>query len=105
MDMNVTNWINKRTLLLLQTVVFIAWVSLDPLNVEIIVPVEKIGSIKKGMKVDVLPDSAVVDKYKAGVIIVDSVIDAASSTFGVRLKQPNSSHGIPAGLKCKIKFP
>ena len=80
-------------------------VSIDPLYVEVIVPVERFGSIEKGMVAEIFPESPVGGTYKAKVIIVESVIDAASGTFGVRLELANSDHKIPAGLKCKIEFP
>jgi multidrug efflux pump subunit AcrA (membrane-fusion protein) len=38
------------------------------------------------------------------VAVVDRVVDAASSTFRVRLELPNPQHRIPAGLKCKVTF-
>jgi hypothetical protein len=37
--------------------------------------------------------------------VVDPVIDAASGTFGVRLELPNSDYRLPAGLRCKVRFP
>ncbi|MFN0162035.1 MAG: hypothetical protein ACKVQQ_12450, partial [Burkholderiales bacterium] len=33
---------------------------------------------------------------------VDRVIDAASSTFRVRLELPNPDAKLPAGLRCKV---
>jgi membrane fusion protein (multidrug efflux system) len=43
-------------------------------------------------------------RYTAKVAIVDRVIDAGSSTFGVRLSLPNAGGEIPAGLHCKVSF-
>ena len=37
--------------------------------------------------------------------VVDRVVDAASGTFGVRLELPNPNYALPAGLKCKVRFP
>ncbi len=78
--------------------------SIDPLNVEVIVPVRYYGSIKRGMKADVRPESPVGGTYRGKVIIVDKVIDAASGTFGVRVELPNKDLRLPAGLKGKIRF-
>lgn len=39
------------------------------------------------------------------VTVVDRVVDAASGTFGVRLALPNADYRLPAGLKCKVRFP
>jgi hypothetical protein len=32
------------------------------------------------------------------------MIDAASSTFGVRLILPNPGNAIPAGIRCTVQF-
>jgi len=78
---------------------------INPLHVEVIVPVERLGTIRKGMRAEVYPAAPVGGKYEAKVAIVDQVIDAASGTFGVRLILPNPKHKLPAGLKCKVEFP
>jgi RND family efflux transporter MFP subunit len=78
---------------------------INPLYVEVVVPVEKFGEIKIGMKAAVRPELPIQGKYTARVIIVDRVIDAASGTFGVRLEMPNPDYRLPAGLKCKVVFP
>lgn len=78
---------------------------IDPLNVEVIVPVAFFASIKVGMRAKVIPEAPVGGQYTAEVKVVDTVIDAASGTFGVRLELPNRDHRLPAGLKCKVIFP
>ena len=77
---------------------------IDPLNVEVILPVARIGSVKVGMKATVMPEAPVGGEHEATVTIVDKVIDAASGTFGVRLEMPNPDYAIPPGLKCKVGF-
>lgn len=77
---------------------------LDPLRVEVIVPVGKFGTITTGMRAEVTPELARKRKYIAQVTIVDKVVDAASGTFGVRLELPNPDHAIPAGLGCQVRF-
>ncbi|MEE8416579.1 MAG: efflux RND transporter periplasmic adaptor subunit [Desulfobacterales bacterium] len=77
---------------------------INPLYVEVVVPVEVFGKIKKGMRAEVWPEFPGSRKYSARVIIVDKVIDAASGTFGVRLELPNPDYLLPAGLKCKVVF-
>lgn len=77
---------------------------INPLYVEVVVPVEVFGTIKKGMRAEVRPEFPEPRKYSARVIIVDRVIDAASGTFGVRLELPNPNYLLPAGLKCKVVF-
>jgi RND family efflux transporter MFP subunit len=70
---------------------------LNPLNVEVIIPVARMGNIRKGMTAVVKPQALVSGKYKAKVVIVDGVVDAASGTIGVRLELPNPKYLIPAG--------
>jgi multidrug efflux pump subunit AcrA (membrane-fusion protein) len=43
--------------------------------------------------------------YSARITVIDRVIDAASGTFRIRLELPNPKNEIPAGLRCKVKFP
>jgi membrane fusion protein (multidrug efflux system) len=76
----------------------------DPLNVEMVLPASMFGTIKVGMTANVLPDAPVGGEYQAKVVIVDSVVDAASGTFGVRLNLPNPGNKIPAGFKCKVRL-
>ena len=77
---------------------------IDPLYVEVVVPVEEIGTIMKGMAAKVRPEHPGTERYDASVIIVDRVIDAASGTFGVRLELANPDRLLPAGLKCTVRF-
>lgn len=77
---------------------------IDPLNVEVIAPVEMFGKIKMGMSADVNLTPLLNGKYKAKVVVVDKVIDAASGTFGVRLNLSNPGNKIPAGIKCRLSF-
>ncbi len=78
---------------------------IDPLYVEIILPVVLFPSIRVGEKVKVIPEAPIGGQFFAEVKIVDRVIDAASGTFGVRLELPNPNYKLPAGLKCKVIFP
>lgn len=76
----------------------------DPLNVEIILPEARYGSIKIGDKAQVtplLPDAA---PRETVVTVVDRVVDAASKTFGVRLELRNPTFAIPGGVRCEIQF-
>ncbi len=77
---------------------------IDPLNVEVILPVAVLPSIRVGEKARVIPEAPIGGQYIAVVKIVDQVIDAASGTFGVRLELPNPNHKLPAGLKCRVVF-
>ncbi len=77
---------------------------IDPLNVEVIAPVELLGRIRTGMTGEVRFGSLLPGTYRANVVVVDRVIDAASGTFGVRLHLPNPEGRIPAGIKCTVRF-
>ena len=76
----------------------------DPLNVEVIVPIARLGTLHKGMEAEVRPEAPIGGIYRGKVVIVDRVVDAASGTFGVRLEVENRDLRLPAGLKCKVKF-
>ncbi|MCD6525900.1 MAG: efflux RND transporter periplasmic adaptor subunit [Desulfuromonas sp.] len=83
---------------------FLTVVQLNPLNVELVVAVEYFGMIKLGTTANVQLEQPVGGSYRAKVVIVDQVIDAASGTFGVRLELPNPQLKLPAGLKCQVAF-
>lgn len=83
---------------------FLAIASIDPLSVEVVVPVRYYGAIRVGAKAVVEIESPIVGSYKASVVIVDQIIDAASSTFRVRLELPNPKKKVPAGVKCQVVF-
>ena len=78
--------------------------SIDPLKVELIVPVARYGSLTQGTRARVRPEAPVGGVHPARVSIVDEVVDAASGTFGVRLELPNPLHRVPAGLRCTVEF-
>lgn len=79
-------------------------VQINPLNVEVVVPVSEFGTVSEGMRGRVFPEEPIGGEYLATVAIVDTVIDAASGTFGVRLELPNEDLAVPAGLKCQVEF-
>jgi len=75
---------------------------IDPLNVELVVPISRYGTIKLGARAEIQPNAPVGGAYTATVEVVDPVIDAASDTFGVRLLLPNPNRTIPAGIRCHV---
>ena len=78
--------------------------AIDPLNVEVVIPVECVGTISMKTPAIVLPEEPVGGSYPCKVVIVDKVIDAASGTYGVRLSLKNPKGKLPAGLKCRVQF-
>ncbi|HEX5477370.1 MAG TPA: efflux RND transporter periplasmic adaptor subunit [Burkholderiales bacterium] len=77
---------------------------IDPLNVELVLPVQDFGRIKPRERATILPEEPVGGRYTASVEVVDPIVDAASGTFGVRLRLPNPGNRIPAGVKCRARF-
>ena len=79
-------------------------VEVNPLNVELILPVGLFGKIRLGERAEVMPEQPVGGQYLAFVEVVDRVVDAASGTFGVRLRLANPEGKIPAGVRCRARF-
>ena len=77
---------------------------MDPLNVEVFVPISEYERILPAMEAEVRPEEPIGGVYRAQVSIVDRVFDAGSGTFGVRLLLPNPEYRLPAGLRCTVTF-
>jgi RND family efflux transporter MFP subunit len=77
---------------------------IDPLRVEVFVPIRYYGRIRVGNTAKIRPEEPIGGSYNAAVIVVDRVMDAASGTFGVRLTLPNPELELPAGVRCKVAF-
>jgi RND family efflux transporter MFP subunit len=77
---------------------------IDPLRIEVIVPVMAFGSLRTGQKAMVYPEAPKEGAFPATVSIVDRVADAASGTFRVRLSMPNPDYAVPSGLNCRVRF-
>ena len=78
---------------------------IDPLRVELMVPTSLYGSIAAGDRLTIHPELPGADPVVATVRGVDTVLDAASNSFRVRLALPNPGHRLPAGLRCKADLP
>ena len=77
---------------------------LDPLRVEVFVPIGLYGRVAVGQRTVVVPEAPLNRPLEAMVTVVDRVADAASSTFGVRLEISNPGLRVPGGLKCKMRI-
>lgn len=77
---------------------------MNPLYVEVFVPLALFGQVRPGMIADVEPEAPVGGRHRATVTVVDTLFDASSGTFGVRLSLPNPDLTVPGGLRCKIQF-
>lgn len=82
----------------------IAVAAVHPLNVEVILPVRVLETIRMGMQAEVTPQIPGGSPQRARVVVVDRLIDAASNTFGVRLELPNEDYLIPGGIRCDVRF-
>jgi len=79
---------------------------LDPLRIEVVVPLENLNQIESGMDASV---TLMVDGFDDGdrtatVRRIDPVADAASGTYGVWLELPNPDLTIPSGVRCQVDF-
>lgn len=77
---------------------------IDPLRVEVFVPTAYFGQIHIGNSAEVRPERPLDGVYMATVTVVDTVLDAASGTFGVRLALPNPRLTLPGGIRCQVVF-
>ncbi len=78
---------------------------IDPLRVQVLMPVALFGQVKPGMRAMVTPEAPLADhRNRAEVVVVDRNIDVASGTFGVQLQLDNPGDMIPSGLKCSVNF-
>lgn len=75
-----------------------------PLRVEVVLPVAMMGKVKGGALAEITPEPPLAGAWQATVKVVDKVFDSASGSFGVRLELPNPDGGIPAGVRCKVRF-
>lgn len=76
----------------------------DPLLVDVALPLEAYGKLRVGMTGMVTPEG-LKGRYTAPITVVDSVFDAASGTFGVRLEMKNRKASVPGGIRCQVEFP
>ena len=78
---------------------------MNPLRVQLLMPVSLFGRVEVGMEATVTPEAPLSDRQKtAKVVIVDKNVDVASGTFGVQLELDNTTRKIPGGLKCTVNF-
>lgn len=77
---------------------------IDPLHVEVFLPIELYGRLSEGQTAIVRPAEPVGGAYGAEIETIDTVFDAASDTFGMRLVPPNPDAALPAGLDCTLEL-
>ncbi|MEH6644762.1 efflux RND transporter periplasmic adaptor subunit [Sulfitobacter sp.] len=77
---------------------------IDPLHVGVFAPIAAFGRVSVGDQRQVHQLLPLDRSFDAIVTVVDTVFDAASGTFFVRLELPNPDGDIPAGTKCRVKL-
>jgi len=77
---------------------------INPLRVEVVLPLEYYKKLAVGMSAEIIPEK-MGGRYPARVTVIDRVFDAASGTFGVRLELPNPRAAVPGGIRCQVDFP
>lgn len=77
----------------------------DPLIVDVMLPAERLRSVKLGMIGQLHLNPPVDATIPARVDAIDPVIDPASNTIRIRLVLPNPGNAIPSGVRCSVKFP
>lgn len=79
-------------------------VSLNPLYVETMVPIQFFGQLKLNSLAEIYPEVSSDEAITARIVAIDPVGDVGSSAFGVQLEMANPDYVIPAGIKCDLKF-
>ena len=79
-------------------------VQIDPLRVEVVLPVDRFGAIAAGQQATVVPETSMSGQYESTVTIVYPIVDAASGTFRVTLMLPNPEYKLTSGLRCQVTF-
>lgn len=77
-------------------------VATDPLLVDAYLPTELWATTQVGAKVAVELDRPSATRLEGTIVVVDSVFDTASATFGVRVELPNPGSAIPGGQRCRL---
>lgn len=77
---------------------------IDPMRVEVVLPLTYFGKLRAGMVGRVVPET-LGGQYQAAVKVIDRVFDAASATFRVQLEIPNHQGTVPGGVRCQVDFP
>ncbi len=88
-----------------QELVIVRLARLDPLHVEVYLPVRLQPLVKRGMTARVEPAAPIEGQFEARVSVIDRVFDVASGTFGVRLELSNPDGALPGGHRCQVVFP
>jgi RND family efflux transporter MFP subunit len=76
----------------------------DPLRIEVILPVADFARIKLGESAEVFPQEPIGGRYRTTVKVVDRTVHPGSGTFGIRLELANPRLTVPPGIECRVRF-
>jgi len=79
---------------------------LDPLHIEVLLPISELGTVTVGSRADIKLDVPGFsdEAFEGTVRRIDSVADAASGTYGIRVELENPELKIPSGVRCQADF-
>jgi RND family efflux transporter MFP subunit len=77
----------------------------NPLRVELMIPVSLYGTVEVGTVLDVTPELPKSRPLKAKVTLVDTVMDSPSNTFRARAALANPDSRLPSGVRCRVALP
>lgn len=78
-------------------------VTVDALLAEVLMPAEAYGRITRGQRASITTEGAP-DPHPATVDAIDPVVNAASRSFGLRLRIDNAEGRLTAGNRCSVTF-
>lgn len=76
----------------------------DPIYVDAYLPVALYDSVHPKTKVRIHPEYPVDSVIDAEILMVDSMFDSSSRTFGVRVALQNADSHIVAGQRCRLEI-
>ena len=78
--------------------------TIDPLKIEVYLPLDAYPLVMEGFAAEIIPQEPIGGIYVANIDSRSPIVDAASGLFRVTLLLGNSDNGIPAGIRCEIRF-
>lgn len=74
----------------------------NPLRVELMMPVSMYGTVVPGTVLEVTPELPKSRPLRAKVTLVDTVMDSPSNTFRARAALANPDWRLPSGVRCHV---
>lgn len=79
-------------------------VQTDPLYVDAYLPTALWAATKVGQSSRITLERPEQVTLEGRIVVVDSVFDTASDTFGIRVELPNPGNAIPGGQRCRLEL-